>query len=516
MRFSLLILTCISLSLPAFPAFAAQDSAEAQEIKALFQGFLDKEIAYISAGPLVIEKSGEVTVTPKGSYYAVAMPSLKIQDPESGYETTLSSIAANVSPGDTQGSWKMAIALPTPVITYDENNEPAFILDIGSQHLMTLWNKEFESFSKSDIAYDNVQITVPSEDIIVKIPELRALSNLSETSPDLYSGPGQFSIKNLTVEKKQTPVASIGDISLTFESKGMSASSFRAYKETAQKIAALLGTEQDKEEIDKQMDAHMSTIFKSLGGMLGNGFSFHYDIKDVAIQDEDPEASRSIAFGSLFAGIDYDKKETQERALGDVDIRLGYSGMNAKGEDSAAQSVSPTGINLDISFDNVPTEELIETIAQIQKASEGSSGSAQLAGMQMMLVLPHMLSEAGSTVSFNNSAATFPESKAAISGNIRANAASPLGLSADIVAQITNLDGLIKSAQDSLAQAQQEGNHVGAGILGQAYPVLLILKGMAETDATEDGKILSLYNLKVGDDGAITVNGTSLDMLMGK
>lgn len=491
------------------------DASGAERLKSIFTKFIEREQSYFSAADMQFSMEGDVVVEPMGSYYAVTMPNITFSDPEEG-RGEFGMIAANVVPGEKDGEWKMAIAFPSPITYYDTEDKPVFTYDFGKQRFAGLWDENLESFSKIDFTYENAAANFVDAGITLALPKISMLSNMKEEQEGIYSGPLNLAVEGLNLRKEDQKFFSADKIDLTSSLQGMQAEAFMKYLETVDSVTAAL-EEGNTEELETVMAQKAPELFKAYAAILGEGFNSQYSVQNMNIvfpsKAEEPE--QSIKIGQMGLGVDFKKTREAENAdpKGQLNFRLGYADMDLppppekyEGMDEAI----PTSLNLDVSFNNLPTKEFSELLLQLSSGVIAQGNNTQLAAIQTMMALPYMLTKAQSGLTFNNTTVAFEGTKASLSGDIKANSTSKLSATADLFLQITNIDALISLSK---AAAAKEGESKGP--LADAYPVLLVLKGIGETSTGPDGDVISSYNIVIDETGKPSVNGTSLDMLMG-
>jgi|GEM_PF-4385991 len=152
------LLLALALTLCATPAFAApaitQEGAEALQ-KLAEAALTSQTTAYKNAGSTLISE-GRMVVEPAGTYYALTTPQLSLKMPD-GVTRSIGMLAINAIPTEDPDTYKMAIALPTPMMDKNASGQTIGQIDIGSQTMNGLYHFNLQNFSELMADYKNIR-----------------------------------------------------------------------------------------------------------------------------------------------------------------------------------------------------------------------------------------------------------------------------------------------------------------------------------------------------------------------
>lgn len=497
------------------PAFAAADSEGAIALKSVFEGILDQYASSQSLTGGTLNREGEIVVEPAGEYYAVTLPAMSFVD-ASGGKTDLGMIAINASAGDKPGTWKMAIALPSPIITTDETGKTISKIELGAQRMAGLWDDQLAYFSKLDAAYENSKVHIFNTEntITVTLPKMAVKANMEEVSPGLYSGPFTFSAETVAVkDEKNTTFVTIDRLDGAATVDEMSAAANRQAQKNLSDIGKTIDPANPDTITPEVQNSLIDTFTDSFMGM-GKGFTTQYTLTGLKINipagTDEQSPARTISLGKM--GIGLDMSGFKENAA-KMTFRLGYDALSMTPEAEEFRALTPRNVNIDFSINNLPMKE----IAEFGKSMSGQAATddpeaAKAIGMQAMLTLPQILTAAKSNISFNNTFLNADITSTSLNGTINADDQAAMGATADMVLTMSKMDDVIGYIQGQAQKAQEAGQEFpGAALL----PVMVVLKGLSKQETAADGTQQSSFVIKLDAAGAATVNGTDINTLMG-
>jgi len=149
-----------------------------------------------------------------------------------------------------------------------------------------------------------------------------------------------------------------------------------------------------------------------------------------------------------------------------------------------------------------------------QAPDDGATMGADPADLFANPLIMQALNDANAiTVKINRLALTAAGSGLDASGKLKVDTNAASGVTGALQMQLRGLDAVLEFA-NSQAQngAAPEGDASG---IGEMAGMLLFLKGLGKPETGDDGVITYDYKIAFPKDGAPTVNGTSLDAMMG-
>ena len=157
-HYILVILGFVLLFSTPAQAYEIND-AGAKQLETLVSTLIDRQKATIGLSGGALETDGNITVEQADSYYAITLPPMVFRNAQ-GMQSKIGLIAINAIPTNNPDNWKMSIAIPTPILYSDKENNPVMRIDIGHQRMGGLWNGKLKNFSKlaarySDLTFSN-------------------------------------------------------------------------------------------------------------------------------------------------------------------------------------------------------------------------------------------------------------------------------------------------------------------------------------------------------------------------
>jgi hypothetical protein len=164
--------------------------------------------------------------------------------------------------------------------------------------------------------------------------------------------------------------------------------------------------------------------------------------------------------------------------------------------------LAPREFVLDIRLEDVPSTELWKTF--VTTFYSGAPSSPTGMEMEMMgAMLPMMLAQAGSNVRIVDSRIVSQLATLTLDGTVKADAASMMGASGSITAEVTGLDAVI----------DQVKAYVGPEGAADTAP-LEMLRAFSERTQAE-GKTVDRYLITLEPNGALMLNGKDITFLLG-
>lgn len=473
-----LMLLALALLMPVSAQAALITPKGAQTLKDMILKTLyaQKQAYEQAGGNLGIE--GEIGIEEADGYYAVTLPRIIVTD-AAGNRGEIGLIAINAVPEDLPGNWKMSVALPTPLMYYDAAGKPATRIDIGTQRMAGVWNEKLGQFTKLDAAFDNLKIANYAFQSITTLKSFSIISNLQESGENTWSGDVYGLAKNISTKLLTDQSESkIGEAKFTMGVTHLSP--FLAAPPAAG------GT--------------IKNPLSDVIGVAASGFKIQSDLRNIALVIPRPGGAPVNATWDTFSmGVDVSGLRETESS-----IALKTSWKNLGLDDPDIKNLAPRDLNVDLAMNKIPLDRLAAFI-KTQKQSTG-----QMAGIQAMLMLPQIFSQAGTSLKINDSFARNDLYDSLIKGDIRASDTSVTGATGQVRAEIGGMDNLIaalKTQKDSASEAKKAE-------LDRIIQQMTLVSALGAQGKSADGKPVRTYDFVMAEDGKMTLNGTDISTLM--
>lgn len=458
MRLFLASALALLIIIPAYVLAAnAEESGnnEEAELRSIFSGFVEQIETNMSKSDVVLKKKGEINIEKANGYYAVTLPEMLIIDPDKSI-TKIGMIAINASPSEQSNEWKMAIALPMPIITKNKEGKKINQIEVSKQKFVGVYNPIIESFSKLGISYDDVKFSDLEHNATVDVGNISVVSDL-EINQDTFSGPTNMVVKNISfTDNDSTKNMTINEANISVEYDGLD----------------ILSLAQGNYEID----------MNKIGGMKMNA-----KIKDIEAGFKLSE----MEFG-------FEGKKPQN-GYNDNALKVKYEGLEPSDTKDPMVAFAPRSMDFDIEFNKLPIGDLIAL--GLMKAGSNDSPAAAMNVLQSITSLPVKMSKVGSNIEIENLDFDNNMYQIKTRGKLNASDQSPLMVEGGIV---MNADGLkeTKNALNNImpnASKQQQ-----KGIQNVLKRISFIETNCGNPESTEDNYKCALEFSK---DGQIKLNG---------
>jgi hypothetical protein len=152
----------------------------------------------------------------------------------------------------------------------------------------------------------------------------------------------------------------------------------------------------------------------------------------------------------------------------------------------------PLGVRLDLDFQKVPTEKLIQLAAESAAETGDSPDALQLAGMMFMMGIQGALAEAGTELHIADSLIRMADAETAIAGLLVMDPAALMGATGAVELEVAGFEKL----------AERIERLVGPEFAGWLRQVAV--------EKPKDGDKRAIFALALAPDGSVTVNGQPL------
>jgi len=518
-RFLPVVTTIFFLFVGTAHAYEFND-ADAQKLKTSLQTFLDfeKSINELSGG-IVIDYKGELVVAPQADSYAITLPNIVIKgsDPGATNDLALDLGVVNIIaiPEDQEGLWKMAVTIPSHYNFSDKTGE-VMSLSIGSQQFFGVYSEKLGYFTKSKGDLNDLTFKVGGEDSGIKIGNLKLQSLLSEDENGLYSGPGEFSLNNVSFKDKDNKVNfTLGSFITNFDIERIDLPDLATYKNNLEKHAATLKSlqniEQKPEAVDSAKIQDIIAMISDLYGFKLGGFSLKYSLKDLTVTDnsgpsEQGNDVKNLNLDNVFFALglhDMDKEE------GQFNLSLGFDGIKAEPMDAEYDALSPKSVNIELDSAKIPVKTLSDLTAGYIKTITENPEMADMAAMGTLFKIPMLLAQAGTTINIKNTYMNGKDYSTNINGQIVADMNAVTNVNGKVDGLFAGLDKLIETV-NGFIQAP-DSKHKAE--LQNTLSTLEMFKSLGKPTTDASGGPAYAYEMLITPQGQMTLNGQDMSTL---
>lgn len=494
-------------------AYAATfDEAGAAKLKQSFQRVLDyQKNVNESFGNVLIEYKGDLAVTPQNDHYAMTLPQIEIHGtaPEDSNDLILNlgTITASAIPGDKDGEWKMAIVLPA-AYHFTDNTGEVMAVTIGGQSIVALFSDKLGYFTKSVANLEKVTVAIKEDDTDISLGSVEFKTGFEEDASGLHSGTGFLSIGNLGItDQKQTTAVQIGTLKFDL---GLERTKFLTIEEYAEKLLKhkdTLAAMNNPEKAASLTPDQLMNMFYDLYNLNMGGTSGRYSVENFSVtylEDEaKPESKKTVRLAKGNLGV---ALHDMDKDLGKFNMDVGFSGITMEPAIDEYKDIAPQDLQINIAADKVPVKSLKELGTNTIEGIKANPEMAEMAGLTLMMKLPMILSQAGTTLSIKNTGVKGSAYDASLEGDIIADMNALASVTAKLNGMFIGLDKLLDIAKKNAAVPDQPY----AGDFEQMATTLEMIKtkGKAAKDAT--GRDGYSYEILITPQGQTTINGEPL------
>jgi len=505
----LLLLSMILMLSPA--ARAADDDAvdlKAESLKTLITDVLqDYRNAYALKGS-VLATEGPITVERSGTFYAATLPAITLTD-STGQRADIGMVAVNATPGVIPGTWKMSVALPTPMRIFDENNRPLRVLHIGTQKMSGVWHEALQVFTALDATYGNVKVEDFESLRTASIPEIRLRTGLKETAPDLWSGDMAVESGDIAVKTPDgTDVMILKGIKIASTAKDIPLAAQRAVQEKLRAFGKNTSPE-DLKNMGREEKLALYDMFTEIWKASGNTLSVNATLdglKATIPAAQKGGASRTVALDDASISINADNLKGEAATLS-MKGAFNPLSVTPQGPDT---DLLPQTMAIDVKMEGIPLAALT---GMGRKAMENSGNQAaqKLGFLQDMLGLPGILAASGSRLTINDTALESRVFGLETNGSLIADASAAAKATGTLQVKAAGLDALIVNLQAKRATAPVKDQ----ARIDNAIQQLTVISAVGQQEGEKNGKPVKVYNISLDKSGKTLLNGTDISVLMG-
>lgn len=495
-------------SLLAGTALAADiNQAGAEKLKAFLQSDIDRQKASMANSEEKLITDGPLLVEPAGSYYAVTMPRISVKRADNK-TIDLGITTINAIPGATDKEWKMAVSLANPIRILDAANKQIGDVNIGSQKASGVWNTDLNGFSQLNAVYQNVVYNNSFDNTNVTVPSVTANYNLAANAAGLWSGPVKIALINPTLtDSGDNAKVSAANIKLDMALRDHNPLAVKQFNE---QMVAMAETTQKNgaAPITGQHAMGMYNLFTDFLAKSSDGFAMVASADGVSSSFVDAKTKQPTTMKLDSASFTFDTKGFMTNKV-DAAFKLSYNGLAITPMTEDEAGTIPHMINLDISLNSLPYKELVDLGRGAMEQRMKPGAGADLAGMQAMLMLPQLLTAAGTHVAIRNTSIEARDVRAFVDGVVKADVEAKNAATAEIKGEVKGLDLVIQKLNTEAAKP----NNPKAQQIKQTLGQLTMLQMMGQQKP--DDPTTRTYHFVMDKAGKTMLNGADMSALGG-
>lgn len=505
----ILALGLFVLTLSAGAALAqAIDAAGAAQLKADIERALERRATNFSAqgNGAQLQRDGELTVEPKGGYYAVVLPHISVKASDGG-TMDIGVIKLNAIPAG-QDLWRVTMAVPTPLTGFDPTGVPRVKFSIGKQQFTGVWHAKFDTYTEMDLNYGDILIDVndPANKFKVQVGNISGSMKMEEQSYGKYSGPYNFVAENTSFAGTNADTGKPVDGKIArIETRGhmLNADLKKAYDFQTSMESRAEGLQSNPNNPDPQMGkAIMNDVMDYMTSFADN-FDSALNLQGVDINLDDPSNPGTpmrvqmdkLGFNLNMDGMDGDKLN--------LTLNYGVEELNVLPTPPQSMGYMPFTVMFNMATKNLPHKVLTDIMTNnvgAQMDAQSGQGAPPNPGMVLMET-KSALANAGTFMSLDGTHLKAGGLEANLTGDIRASAASMMGAVINLKLVISGVDKVMAalSSPDTPPEVMQQS----MGMLG-------MLQSMGKPEVGPNGNNVLVYNLELTEDGRALLNGGPL------
>lgn len=446
------------------PAFAAAkiDQAGADALKPRIADSLASVAASFSQSGITMQQTGSLLVEPAGDYYAVTTPNITLALPN-GVTRTVGMVAINAIPTDNADVFKVAVALPTPMID-TRDGKTVGALEIGTQSMNGIWNLAALAFLQLDADYKNIRQNDQTRNTLTTVPELTIDTKLTPNGT-LYSGP----------------------LEMVFT--GMSRTEPKLSWSAATVRARIMLHDVDLKIANDAKKAVAGGNAANINAAMIAYFTKAIDRADIFLDEQDVKYKTTNTDGTVAERTF--KTLTARASLTKIKSGFADGKMNVTVEGIATSDpkqvqFTPTRANFNGTIERFPVA--------------GFFAATDRAAMETAF------NNAKTRVVFENSVMEAPAYHMSMNADVTASAKSKLGVGKYHM-EVRGIDQLIAHL-NSPQGAQSLG--LGGGAVTNLVPLLAVVQLTGHSTKDAQGRDIRTYDLVLKEDGRIILNGNDM------
>ena len=407
---------------------------------------------------------GDVAVTARDGGYDVKVTDIYVVSGR-GSDVEVGTVTGRVNVVDKR-HYDIEVDLPAALVIRSAQSDVVTDVTFGSRRAKMRWNNELQAMTVMDVELAETVIQARGQSDRATIAAILINADLQETD-GLWSGPATFGIRGMVATAGDRNTFSLGDLTIGAE---FTKFDMRRYAHIASELEA------NRQQGQAQPD------FDVTGLIGGVAFSFAMsDLNVVGSRNGDlqlADAHLTLAFENL------------DQPLSNFILDYGHGGAKSA-RTGVDDGLSPQEFRLRTTLDRIPLASVAKRggVMALEFALLGQVSSSAV----LIEQLRQELTQAGTILSIENGEFEAPKLSGDLSGALKADASTPLGVVGAFDLRLAGLTELVKS-------------YVAGGVSGAPSPgVVKALQSFADK-GIQDGDSLT-YRLEVRRDGQVMLNG---------
>lgn len=490
LRLLLCSLMAFTIIIPSTFAADINDVGEAKLRKIVSTWINDQKAMHNHPMISQFMTEGDILVEQTSDYYAVTLPKITYSIPSEG-EIVIDLISINAIPTDDPEDWKISLSLPTSITSTKASDNSITTINFGPQKMSGLWSGDLNSFSTIDALYKDINITNTKSAEVTMIDSFKIIGDLQETENGKWSGPSKAIINGVKVKSGVDTIISMGTIDGMVQITDFSPS------EKEETIAKIKQAQENNEPLD---------LF-SLTGFSSKNLGINMAVKDITVnmparKTAKGKERKATKFSLADATLKMKSKAVEDDKI-NYDFQMGYNGLDANN----LKELTPSKFKIGFAFENLPFNELKNMGMKLSSASASNPNSGKIAALQSMMTLPQILSQAKTTLQITDTGVSNDNYQAVVSGDLKASAASPIGIIGDVTMRLKGLSKITENLEEEKIDATPKKLKQINSALKNIQMVQLFSEKSGDTD---------ILNLTISEAGKILINDKDISLLMGQ
>jgi hypothetical protein len=188
--------TFVLLCLFITPSAKAQTTdADVAVLKAQIEGFIAAQQKGARQNNSTLHTHSGISVEKANGYYAFTLPHVSFID-AAGIRSEIGMLAINAAKADAD-NWKISMALPTPINSFNKAGKQIIRTDFGTQNLTGIWNTRLGHFTLVKGSIGSIRVSDLVKNNYINIESINLSSSLKPTNGDEWTGTGQLIISTI-------------------------------------------------------------------------------------------------------------------------------------------------------------------------------------------------------------------------------------------------------------------------------------------------------------------------------
>ena len=464
---------------------AAWAQATAEEAETIRQGIQEWIDTYIDSPNFDVQMGGEIEVSPSGDVFDVAFPSTQVvMDGDVRFVIDFFDMTlAPTGDGFYDATWQMPERFP--VVDASGNEEG--VITVDKQFGTGVFAPAYQTFITLDLSLEDILVAPHNEEGELAIESVAMVVESDDLGDGVFDSEFEMTIADVAFSAEREGSFSLGLLALEGSVSEIDMPAYIAFTEESNALMESI-------EASGEADSAVFTAFADLldrTPKLLDAMDIEYVLRDLYFE-EDGEA---VDIGEARYGMSVDGLYDDASTLG----------MSILVEDVVVEPAPPefqyvpqeTVIRL--ALEDLPNDQLLMIVVDFLR------GAAQTNPDNAMMMAAGQLQQAvmvgGSTLQIEEVRAIADIYTLLMQGEVIPRADAAFGVTADAFMEIGGMPQLI-----AMLQNEPQGQ--------EAVQALTVLQGLGQQGTNDAGEDVRIYELNLGADGTMLLNGTDLGPLL--